>query len=380
MSAVLRRVFAAITILSAFICAVASAAGIKVESRLDRKRHLAGEPVYLILRYTNDGTAVARFEQQDLYCMEPSLEPTSLRPAVLPVCPDSGRTFDCLSQVRDLRPGETHVAKYLLNSRFDLNKPGSYDVTEFEGRMFEQPSVKRTVHLVLDRSSERDLRAVYAPYFTALDSTDIDKRIEAVRALAGSGASFAEDTLLQISMDPRNDSYVQSLAARGLARLRTRLACARLAELAVHPELHDQQGAIVALGACGDPGYMTLLFQLAAGRDHEPATNVFALAAAAESGGEAAVDRLLNCPPSIEIVNANGSAAGWARILTTVSGRATPRPSVTRPLMEERGTSVSAVSDRSNHLLSNRPVSISWTSIVSQSVPGPWTDDDENRM
>src|ERR1035438_3420327 len=82
MSAVLRRVFAAITILSAFICAVASAAGIKVESRLDRKRHLAGEPVYLILRYTNDGTAVARFEQQDLYCMEPSLEPTSLRPEI----------------------------------------------------------------------------------------------------------------------------------------------------------------------------------------------------------------------------------------------------------------------------------------------------------
>ena len=88
----------------------------------------------------------------------------------------------------------------------------------------------------------------------------------------------------------------------------------------------------------------------------------------------------VNCPPSVDIVSANGSAAGWARILTTVSGRATSLPSVTRPLIEARGTSVPAVSDRSNHLFSNRPVSISWTSMLSQSVPGPWACVDENWM
>lgn len=290
MNAMLRAAFCVVP-LCAMCCSLASAAGIDVQSRLDKERHLAGEPVYLIIQYTNNGNAVEVLNSPGPYCVEPTLEPTSLRRAVPPVCPDFGfGAANCSSVLRRLRPGETYAAKYLLNSRFDLNEPGTYTLTVSEGAIGEPSWSAKTVSLVLDRASEQELRAVYQPYFAALDSWGSD-RAEAVRVLAGAGASFTQDALLQASLDPRNDLYVQSVADLGLVRLRTRVACARLAELAV---LHRQQQAIVALGQCGDPGYMQLLFNLAATEDHAPATNAFALAAAAEAGGEAAVDRLLN--------------------------------------------------------------------------------------
>jgi len=83
---------------------------------------------------------------------------------------------------------------------------------------------------------------------------------------------------------------LQEIANEGLARLRTQAACARLAELADHAELHHQQRAIDQLGQCGDLGYMQFLFRLA---DGDGAMRQFAIFAAAEAGGEAAVDRLL---------------------------------------------------------------------------------------
>lgn len=275
------RGFGIVTLLS--VVGLGFGADIDVVVRFDKERHLAGEPVYLIWKYTNNGKAVARFQQEDLYCMEPDIETTSLRPAMPLVFPSGGKTFDCLSGVRELRPGESHTARYLLNGRFDLNRAGTYELT----------AQKRTLSLVLDRASERDLKAAYEPYFAALNFTDRDARIEALRALAGSGARFTEDALLEVSIDPRSDSHVRSIADDGLARLRTPRACAWLAELATHPELHDQQRAIEYLGQCGDPGYMPLLFGLAERRDVAPATRDFALFAAGEAGGKAAVDHLV---------------------------------------------------------------------------------------
>jgi HEAT repeat protein len=87
------------------------------------------------------------------------------------------------------------------------------------------------------------------------------------------------------------------VADGGLARLKTPAACARLAELADHPELHHQQMAIQQLGRCGDPSYMLFLFRLAERlRSSAPdsATRQFAVLAAGEAGGEAAIDRLLS--------------------------------------------------------------------------------------
>jgi hypothetical protein len=176
----LRVIFSVIATLSVLGCCVASAAGIEVQSGLDKEHHLAGEPVYLITRFTNKGPAVERLDLLVPYCDEPTLEPTSLRRSMPPLCPDFGQgPVNCKGIVRDLQPGETHIEKYLLNDRFDLNQPGTYTLT-VSGR---------TLILVLDRSSEQDLRAVYDPYFAALDSPNAD-RAEAIRALAGAGADF----------------------------------------------------------------------------------------------------------------------------------------------------------------------------------------------
>jgi hypothetical protein len=265
-------------------------AQIDVQVHLDKPRHLAGEPVYLIWEYTNNGASPALIGQDDLYCDEPRIEAPSLAPAVPPGCSGELAVHFCTSSATYFKPGEKLVASYLLNHRFDLTKPGEYELTAWDRPEAGGVSQKKTFRLVLNRSSEEDLRSAYEPYFKALASSDLMSRTEAVRALAGSGARFTENALLQVSLDPRSDSYDRSLANAGLARLRTPLACARLAELAVHPELHQQQRAIMDLGRCGDSGYMSLLFGLA---DRGDPNRSMLFSAAAEAGGEAAVDRLL---------------------------------------------------------------------------------------
>ena len=145
--------------------------------------------------------------------------------------------------------------------------------------------------MVLQPSSEAELRTAYQPYLDTLRSGDTTARREALRVLADSGAKFSETDLLRFSSDPRNGADLQDIAEEGLARLKTPAACARLSELADHPELHHQQKAIEQLAQCGDSTYMLFLFRLA---DRDRAMRGFAILGAGEIGGEAAVDRLLS--------------------------------------------------------------------------------------
>ncbi|HEY4052431.1 MAG TPA: HEAT repeat domain-containing protein [Terriglobales bacterium] len=155
--------------------------------------------------------------------------------------------IDCESFSAPLKPQETYEKKFLLNHRFDLTKPGKYDFVislqtgtvrsgqpDTQARGFQTRKLK----LVLRPSTEAALKAVYQPYFDALKSEDSPNRLEALRALADSGQAFVEAELLRFSSDPRSGSDFQNIANEGLARLRTPAACARLAELADHPESH----------------------------------------------------------------------------------------------------------------------------------------------
>ena len=301
------------------------AAQINVDVHLDKERYLAGEPAYLVWEYTNIGSTPIPFDRFDPYCVEPTIDAPSLAlasPAVFPY-PING-IIDCESLTKPLRPRERYVTKYLLNHRFNLGKAGTYELIvplqseiEVSGQKLpleagsadvfklsnpgevgtfsladsDHGSYLKKITLILRAATEEGSKNAYQPYLDVLRTPGRIDRAEAVRALADSQTDFTENTLLQISSDPRNDSYIQSLANEGLARLRTPAGCARLAELAAHPELHHQQRAIEELGQCGDPEYMMFLFGLA---DLDSRQRDFALRAAAEAGGDAAVERLLN--------------------------------------------------------------------------------------
>jgi hypothetical protein len=266
-------------------------ADIELRTHLDKPRYLAGAPAFLIFEYTNRGPVAVRFDEEDLYCMEPNIE-TTLHRSIPPVCPDRGVTIiECMGLRTELRPGQTYTFRYLLNGRFDLNQPGTYQLTVF-GRDGKSPS-KETHALVLEPASDQAVRLAYQPYFAQLDSADDKTRNEAVRVVSGAGAAFVEPSLLLISIDPRNGSYQAWIASEGLARLRTPLACARLAELGLRPDSEHQQQALQYMGQCGT-GYVPLLFNLVQRPDQYPATRQFELLAAGEAGAEAAVDRLLH--------------------------------------------------------------------------------------
>jgi len=295
-------------------------AQINVDVHLDREQYLAGEPAYLVWEYTNNGSTAVPFDRVDPYCEEPTIEAPSLPFASPPVFPyPLNGIIDCVYLSRPLAPGERYVSKYLLNHRFILNKAGRYEITvppstreaserkpilNVGASLLPAPNLGETsayslanpdggaphvkLTLVLQASSEEGLRKAYRPYFNALTTPGSIDRADALRALADSGEEFTEIKLLQISSDPRDP--LQGLADEGLARLRTPAACARLAELAAHPELHQQQWSIEQLGRCGDPEYMMFLFNLTYS---DPSQRQFALRAAAEAGGNAAIDRLL---------------------------------------------------------------------------------------
>jgi len=295
-----------------FSCTLGLSAQIKTEVHLDKDHYVAGEPVFVVWEYTNSGSTPMPFDRFDAYCPMPTISAPSLEYAAPPVFPyPVDALVDCEAERKPLQPGEKYLTKFLLNHRFKLSRPGKYDLTVPMERGVEAlgkgnlPATEN-ISLILEPSGERELRKIYQPYFDALDS-DGDKgypgRHDAVRVLADSSAPFTESQLLRFSSDPRTGSDVQAIANEGLGRLKTPAACARLAELADHAELHHQQTAIEQLGQCDDPSYMQFLFQLA-DRDH--AMHYFAVLAAGEIGGDGAVDRLLNLasPGSLDRENA----------------------------------------------------------------------------
>lgn len=290
-------------------CLSAASAQITVQTRLDRDRYLAGAPVFVMWEYTNTSSSPVPFEEPDPYCERPYITAPELALADPPVCPYAGTILDCESLMRPLKPGEKYIVRYLLNDLYDLRKPGTYEL-EVSPPGLGNPTLgnsgKATLKLVLDPASEHDLEDVYRPFIVALNSSNPDERAQAarslpgvsladaVRALADSGLPSTESALLQISSDPLTDTHVQAIANAGLKRLRTSASCARLGELAVHPELHHQQEAIEELGECGDSRYAMLLFQLDGNAGTAPASRSMALSAAGEIGGDWVVDRLLS--------------------------------------------------------------------------------------
>lgn len=283
-------------------------AQIRANVHLSKERFLAGEPVFVIWNYTNSGTTAIAYEISDPYCPEPAIASPRLPFAVPTIFPyPHDGSWDCESQIRTLEPGERIETRFLLNHRFNLNTPGEYHLVIPLDRAILRARISGggpapginpevvDIRLVLEPASEQALRMAYQPYFEALDSQSPIDLNTAVRVLADSGASFAETALLRFSSDPRIGADVQDVANEGLARLKGPAAFARLAELAANPELHHQQAALIQLAHCGDPGYMNFLFGLAFQQPnaHDFATRDFAMSAAAEVGGERAVDRLL---------------------------------------------------------------------------------------
>lgn len=265
---------------------------VKVNVHLDKDDYIAGEPVFVIWEYTNISSSPIPFDKFDPYCPEAEVSSPSLsfaEPTVFPYPRDGA--WDCKSVMSSLRPGEAYQTKFLLNRRFDLTKPGKFILFVPQRTGMNAPTIEsKKLTLTLKPSSKAELRAVYQPYINTLRSETNAEVREAIRVLADSGADFAEIHLLRFSSDPRNGSDLQEIAQEGLSRLKSPASCARLAELADHPELHHQQQAVDQLGRCADTSYMLFLFRLA---DRDAEMRDFALLAAGESGGDSAVSRLL---------------------------------------------------------------------------------------
>ena len=95
-----------------------AAAQIRVEAHLDKVSYLAGEPVFVIWDYTNMGSTVVPFDEFYPYCPEPGIRAPFdfVEPTVFPYPHDPG-ILDCEFVMSQLKPGETHETRFLLNRR-----------------------------------------------------------------------------------------------------------------------------------------------------------------------------------------------------------------------------------------------------------------------
>lgn len=231
------------------------AAQVSGEFYLEKHVYARGEPIFVYFLAVNKGP-----NAEKLYSADPNGDCSAFHLNVSndtasPVC----RLFSsCLSGSIVLQPGEKHVERALLNLVHKLDSPGDYTVeAEYVGHsgigFSSIASEPATLHFRVDQDVAQP--KVFQPLLDQLQSSDLNKRTEAARALASVAPLFLEDTLLTFAHDP----HLRRFAALAFYRLNTPKSMAALAQLrdetASGTFEHWQAGAYLAHDKCADAAW-----------------------------------------------------------------------------------------------------------------------------
>lgn len=209
---------------------------------LEKQQFLIGEPVMLILRVRNTGTAPISLSASDPYgkCShyqiffdpkEPGHEPR-FGPPCGPLF--QLEEFSCLTGGLNVEPGQEGEQRVLLNRFRSFTQPGTYTIKATRGLNYFQTSDSShqptgqvsatfTVEMVAPHSSD-DLKAAFSPYLKDLRANSYERRHQAATAVATLAAPFLEPTLLRMLSLPD----LQADAIGGLRHINTQTARAAL--------------------------------------------------------------------------------------------------------------------------------------------------------
>ncbi len=245
--------------------------GIQASLVMEKQQYLIGEPIMLMFRVRDTGTAPISLPDSDPYgrCSgyqiaidpkEPSREPES-GPPCAPLF--TIEEFHCLTGGLNLVPGRDVEQRILLNRFQSFTQPGTYTITatkhlsDFKswGKQNQptgQVSGTFTINIIAPHSSD-DLKAAFSPYVEDLRTSSYERRHEAAIAIATLPAPFLEPSLLQMLSIPD----LQADAIRGLQRLNTKGARTALFDFIRKDDSFttNQQLALQALGEMNDAAY-----------------------------------------------------------------------------------------------------------------------------
>ena len=276
-----------------------------VRLRPEKEEYEVGEPVFLVLDVVNAGSQTVRISDGVCWTSVQFVVPdgSASRSVSLYGCAGTGTAGSCLSGARDLRPGQQLNRRFLVEGSSRVESAGIYSAhVEHTTNIYAPDSFvtlgsQKTVSdidVVVREGTEEHLVEAYRPLVLQVRSPDPAVRQLALTAITQNPPAFLEPLLLGVADDPHEAGAV----IPGLARLGTRAAKDKLAELArpKNPESLTQP-AIQALAERGDRAYCPVMLDLA--QRSAGYSKMIALRGAGYLCGEKAIllaVRLLNSP------------------------------------------------------------------------------------
>jgi|GEM_PF-4940126 len=232
----------------------------------DKTNIVTREPVYINIDIKNESKGDVSVEKGGLYGFCSGIIFQQRSPAACEFVYPGG---SCPSGGSSLKPGESYTERVLLNHFVDFKNTGEYKIEGIKylhwayGKSATMREIlgkeeKKTefIYMNVEKATEEEQQAIYAPYLAKLKSSDPEVRNEALRIVSEAPSMLGETALLNAT---REDT-VEGFVIKGLKELNTQKARDRIMELA-EDDVHGytQTMAIQALGEMEDRSYVSRL-------------------------------------------------------------------------------------------------------------------------
>lgn len=276
---------------------------------LEKETFARGEPVFLYLKLMNHGPDTAEFtiSNPDQHgCAGISIAvfrrgSGSLRPTSRDdVCRLNGQ-FETLQ----VKPGQAHTLRYLLNFDHDIAAPGDYEVdAQYNGSPLSigethTTVVKTEAKIDFHVGTEALAAGDWKPWLDQLESRKSEERQEAAKTLA----SVAPPSLEEILLGFGDSEEFRMYSTMALHRLNTPRSIEALAQYMEGPQTNEQIEAARYLAETNDQKWYPLLRDAA---QKNPRNSTYPISAA-QLGGEKMLPVLValaKSPDSITRMNA----------------------------------------------------------------------------
>jgi hypothetical protein len=278
--------------------AAAAAKQVQVDVRLEKARHLAGEPVFVVVDVRNVGDEAIEYEPCDRRVKLDVVGAGRRKPPNIFGCDDMGMGGGggCGSNHHPfLPPGQRMTSRHLLTD-YEL-KPGRYQLTasgkagligEIAGAPFTT-----TVSLEVIPASERELQAAFAPLVAAAGTTTAEGWWHARLAIIESAPPFLESLIAQFAADGHDG------AVEALGRLATTRSRAHLKALFGTSKVKSKSSIVLALARIGHRDDFEFLATVLEDSKEAETTRGYAALGLGRLGGAAAVRRLERALPTV---------------------------------------------------------------------------------
>jgi len=264
----------------------------------DKATYLLGEPVFVSLSVTNNGskTVWLEFKLPDmaLHCQDFATEVSG---ADAPEKWGCGIAVSCGRGLRKVEAGKSITLRRLLNYEFRFRRIGAYSihahatVIVHDQDLWDSPiaskvEAEETMPVRVQRGSESQLKAAFQPFVAEIDNPDVMTQSEAVGAITELAPMFLEDVLVRLTK-----TRYAGAAIIGLRKVNTPKAWDVLAQLARNAQDSSvRSAAIENLGRTSGTAHLPVLLQLMQSPDKE--TQRVAARAAGELGRQDSVPHL----------------------------------------------------------------------------------------